>query len=380
MRNYGGVAMLRFKPTFIYLTAFYFYILLFFFFPHSSDAQPPLSPRSIPAHLASDYIHAIIQTDRTIYSQYIVERLGETVSLKASEDWENMNSLPLPAQFLLMSSELVNSKNLGIKYRLMSLWPINSKNTFKTKEEKKGLQKVANDPNKPYVWTLNRNGKVLFNAVYPDLAVTKSCAQCHNNHPKSPKRDFKRNDVMGGIHISFPISINGSGDPQKDLVVAPEVVADYVHAILEADRTVYSIKIVNHLQKKNIIYASENWWEENTLLLPAQFLLNASDLIKNMRLGLDYKLASLWPINPHNGAANKFERIGLETVASRPFRPYIGTIQVGNQSYFQAIYPDIAVTPACVTCHNTHPKSPKHDFKLHDVIGGIVVSIPTESD
>ena len=123
MRNYGGVAMLGFKPTFIYLTASL--ISLFIIFPLCSDAQPPLSQKSIPAHLASDYIHAIIQTDRTIYSQYIVERLGETVSLKASEDWEKMNSLPLPAQFLLMSSELVNSKNLGIKYRLMSLWPIN---------------------------------------------------------------------------------------------------------------------------------------------------------------------------------------------------------------------------------------------------------------
>ena len=85
------------------------------------------------------------------------------------------------------------------------------------------------------------------------------------------------------------------------------MVADYVHAILEADRTVYAKHIVNRLQKKNIIYASENWWEENTLLLPAQFLLNASDLIKNMRFGLDYKLISLWPINPHNGAANQFE-------------------------------------------------------------------------
>ncbi len=130
----------------------------------------------------------------------------------------------------------------------------------------------------------------------------------------------------------------------------------------------------------DIIYPSENWWEENTLLLPAQFLLNASDLIKNMRIGLDYKLISLWPINPHNGAANRFERLGLEAVASQPFRPYIGSVKVGNKSFFQAVYPDIAVTPACVTCHNAHPKSPKHDFKLYDVIGGIVVTVPMGSD
>jgi hypothetical protein len=370
--------MLDLKLTFFRLPALF--ILFFLLSLARSYAQPPLTQKAIPAHSAADYIHAVIETDRTIYSQYIVERLGETVSLKASEQWEKTNSLPLPAQFLLMSSKIVNSKSLGIKYRLMSLWPINKKNTYKTKDEKEGLKKVSLNPNQPHIWTVSKNGQVFFNAVYPDLAVTKSCAQCHNDHPKSPKRDFKRNDVMGGIHISFPISKTGTTASQKYPVVAPEVVADYVHAILEADRTVYAKHIVNRLQKENVIYASENWWEENTLLLPAQFLLNASDLIKNMRLGLDYKLTSLWPINPHNGAANKFERIGLETVASQPFRPYIGTLQVGKQSYFQAVYPDIAVTPACVTCHNSHPKSPKHDFKLHDVIGGIVVSIPTESN
>jgi len=370
--------MFKLKSTLVRLTSLL--ILFFLLSLAGSEAQPSPKQKAISAYRAAEYIHAVIGTDRTIYSQYIVERLGETVSLKASEHWKKTNTLPLPAQFLMMSSKIVNSKNLGIKYRLMSLWPINTNNAAKTKEEKKGLKKVTLNPKQPYTWTLTKNGQMLFNAVYPDLAVTKSCVRCHNNHPKSPKRNFKRNDVMGGIHISFPISKMGKAFSQKNLVVAPEVVADYVHAILEADRTIYAKRIVNRLQKKNIIYASENWWEENTLLLPAQFLLNASDLIKNMRLGLDYKLISLWPINPHNGAANKFERIGLETVASQPFRPYIGMLQVGRRSYFQAVYPDIAVTPACVTCHNTHPKSPKHDFKLQDVLGGIVVSIPTESN
>ncbi len=367
--------MLKLMSTFVRLTCLF--ILFFLSSLAGSEAQPPLMQKAIPAHRAADYIHAVIETDRTIYSQYIVERLGETVSLKASESWKKTNTLPLPAQFLMMSSKIVNSKNLGMKYRLMSLWPINKNSAPKTKEEKEGLKKVSLNPNQPHIWTVRKNGQIFFNSIYPDLAVTKSCVRCHNNHPKSPKRDFKRNDVMGGIHISFPISKMRGASPQKNLMVAPEVVADYVHAILEADRTVYATHIVNRLQKKNIIYASENWWEENTLLLPAQFLLNASDLIKNMRLGLNYKLTSLWPINPHNGAANKFERIGLETVASQPFRPYIGTLQVGSRSYFQAVYPDFAVTPACVTCHNAHPKSPRHDFKLHDVIGGIVVSIPT---
>lgn len=370
--------MVKLKFPLLHLT--WLFTLIVLSFPSGANAQSSLKEKTISAHRAADYIHAIIQADRIIYSQYVVERLNETVSLKASENWKKTNTLPLPAQFLLMSSKIVNSKNLGIKYRLISLWPISKKNASKTKQETKGLKKVSLNPEKPYVWTARRNGQLLFNAIYPDLAVTKSCASCHNKHPKSPKKDFKLNDVMGGIHISFPISKKGKTSSQKKLSITPKVVADYVHAIVEADRTVYAKNIVNRLQKKNIIYASEHWWEENTLLLPAQFLLNASDLIKNMRLGLDYKLISLWPINPGNGATNKFERTGLKAVAARPSRPHIGTLRMGNQSYFRAIYPDIAVTSACVTCHNAHPKSPRHDFKLKDVLGGIIVSIPTESN
>ena len=370
--------MIKSKLFHISLPSFLIFISWFFLAPttaHSTGKQSGMS-----AQRAAEYIHAVIKADRTIYSQYIVERLGETVSLKATEQWKNENTLPLPAQFLMISSKIVNSKNLGIKYRLMSLWPINKNNAARSNQQRSGLKKVAKNPGQPHLWSVKKNGEILFNAVYPDLAVTKSCVQCHNNQPRSPRKDFKRGEVMGGIHISFPISKANNGSSLKDYRVAPEVVADYVHAILEADRTVYAKHIVNRLQKKNIIYASENWWEENTLLLPAQFLLNASDLIKNMRIGLDYKLISLWPINPHNGAANQFEHLGLEAVASKPFRPYIGSVQVGNKSFFRAVYPDIAVTPACVTCHNAHPKSPKRDFKLYDVIGGIVVSVPMESD
>ena len=37
---------------------------------------------------------------------------------------------------------------------------------------------------------------------------------------------------------------------------------------------------------------------------------------------------------------------------------------------------DRAVAPACVTCHNDHKDSPKRDFKLNDVMGGVVLRIP----
>src|SRR5215831_541701 len=45
-------------------------------------------------------------------------------------------------------------------------------------------------------------------------------------------------------------------------------------------------------------------------------------------------------------------------------------------SYLQAIYADKAVSQACMGCHNAHPDSPKQNFKLNDVMGAIMVTVP----
>jgi cytochrome c553 len=49
---------------------------------------------------------------------------------------------------------------------------------------------------------------------------------------------------------------------------------------------------------------------------------------------------------------------------------------LGERQYFTAVYPDVAVAPACVTCHNAHKDSPRNDFAIGDVMGGVVVRIP----
>ncbi len=81
----------------------------------------------------------------------------------------------------------------------------------------------------------------------------------------------------------------------------------------------------------------------------------------------------------NNSAANEFERNGLVAVSVDPLRPYMGKLKRGRKTYFQAIYPDFAVSESCVECHNAHPKSPKRDFQLDDMMGGMVVSFPLKN-
>jgi len=160
--------------------------------------------------------------------------------------------------------------------------------------------------------------------------------------------------------------------------ISPETVADYVHAIIEADRTVYTTHVVKRMQEKGIVPATEHWEQDNALPLPAQFLQRAGRLVAEKGSGIRYRLISLWPIYRRNAPATEFEREGLKSFTSNPDTPHRGIVRSGKKEYFQAIYPDRAVTKACIDCHNAHPLSPKRDFTLNSVMGAIVITIPLD--
>lgn len=167
-------------------------------------------------------------------------------------------------------------------------------------------------------------------------------------------------------------------DSPSSTGIPPGKVADYVHAILEAHRTIYTTHVVNRMQDKGIVPASERWEQENALPLPAQLLQQSGRLAAESGSGIRYRLIGFAPIYQRNAPATDFERKALESLRRQPDRPVTGIVSSGKKQYFQAVYADRAVSPACVTCHNSHPLSPKQDFKLNEVMGGIAITIPVE--
>jgi hypothetical protein len=160
--------------------------------------------------------------------------------------------------------------------------------------------------------------------------------------------------------------------------ISPEKVADYVHAIIQADRTIYTTLVVTRMQEKHIVNATEHWEQDNALPLPAQFLQHSGKIVAESGRGIRYRLIGLSPIYQRNAPATEFERNALAALAKQPDRPVTGIVSSGKKQFFQAIYPDRAVSAACVSCHNSHPLSPKRDFKANDVMGAIAITIPLD--
>ena len=67
-------------------------------------------------------------------------------------------------------------------------------------------------------------------------------------------------------------------------------------------------------------------------------------------------------MNAQNKPKTDVEKAGLKFIAENPGENYYADEDLGGQKYFTAIYPDVAVAGACISCHNAHKDSPRTDF------------------
>ena len=94
----------------------------------------------------ADALHKVMESDRTVYTRLIVNRLAvKEKVIKASEHFDDDKALVLPAQMFRFGSELVQKRakdlpDVNFSYSLQSLWPINKQNAPKNKAEKEGLK------------------------------------------------------------------------------------------------------------------------------------------------------------------------------------------------------------------------------------------------
>ena len=104
-----------------------------------------------------------------------------------------------------------------------------------------------------------------------------------------------------------------------------------------------------------------------------------AEMVAEKDAGFSYSLLSMWPINKQNTPRTEAEIAGLEYVAANKGQNFYAEETLGGKKYFTAVYADTAVAPACVSCHNEHKDTPKSDFELGDVMGGVVLRIPVDS-
>lgn len=184
-----------------------------------------------------------------------------------------------------------------------------------------------------------------------------------------------KNFIVMSLIIIFVLTLSSCGGSNSEGVSYKEM-ADALHSVMEADRTVYTRLIINRLAvQEKVIKASEHWKDEKALVLPAQMFRYGSEMAAKKNNTFSYSLLSLWPINKQNKPRTALEKKGLKYIADNPGKKYYGEETLGNSKYFTAIYPDTAIAKACISCHNEHKESPRSDFKMGEIMGGVVLRI-----
>lgn len=251
--------------------------------------------RKVPVETLFRLLDAENASIRKLYTAEIVTP-GLKNGLKYREDWKDkdVHAGPLPALVLRETANRLQQRVPDLSLFLGSIFPIEASNKFK------GAQLA-------YFEKIDRNGEPQFfldestgryTAMFADVAGAPACVKCHNEHPKSPRKDWKLHDTMGATTWSFP---------RKQLST------DELVEILGAYRTAALETYGAYLRKTESFADAERpqvggRWPKDGLFLPDAETFRKSVEERNSIASLNLLLQTL----------NAPERAVATSVASRP--------------------------------------------------------------
>ena len=141
------------------------------------------------------YLLETVKAFRTIYAKSILDK-ARNGGMAPMENWRReTHGLMLPAQFVKAGATQIKGYELG----LIGLEPIYKSNLPKTRGEENALKTIFSSRLKDNIVIFEEGGKL--KGLMGDFAIAQSCVDCHNHHPKSPRRDYKMGDLMGALIV-----------------------------------------------------------------------------------------------------------------------------------------------------------------------------------
>lgn len=141
-------------------------------------------------------------------------------------------------------------------------------------------------------------------------------------------------------------------------------------------RGLYTQEIVAQGMKQGLKFG-ENWRTANdgSGPLPALFLRTTAELLEQRKAPVKMFLVSDHPINRANAVRGEQARL-YETMLRTRAPVFARDEDLGQ---YTAMFPDVAVAEACVSCHNKHADSAKQDWHLGQVMGAVTWMHPEET-
>ena len=160
--------------------------------------------------------------------------------------------------------------------------------------------------------------------------------------------------------------------------------ASDLNAVITGIRGYYSAEVVDRVMSGhgNTQVAPNYQAIPGAIPLPATLSLELGKVIGDKQPNISYRFVSDYPFR--NRAAHVLDDFESKALASLRANPNLSPIydsSNGLRSQVRLISP-IIMSSACVSCHNSHPDSPKTDWKVGDVRGiqELIVTQPVSLD
>jgi methyl-accepting chemotaxis protein len=148
---------------------------------------------------------------------------------------------------------------------------------------------------------------------------------------------------------------------------------------VQATREYYTAHVAAVARKQHLEVTHDYAKKPGAIPLPATMIHDLNEELTR-REGYTVRLYSEYPF-PHRrqgGPRDDFEEEALTFLSKNPQSEFWRRQDYNGKASVRYVRADVMFSNACVACHNSHPASPKTDWKVGDVRGALELVIPID--
>ncbi len=145
-------------------------------------------------------------------------------------------------------------------------------------------------------------------------------------------------------------------------------------------RTLYTSEVVNNLQHHGINITHDYKGKDKSVPVPATLSMILGNRLAKNDPGMKTRLISPYPFpwrHETGGLKDEFSQNAWNVLAANPIEPYYRFEEQRGTLVLRYAKADL-MRESCLECHNTHPSSPKNDWKLGDLSGILEIELPLD--
>jgi hypothetical protein len=149
---------------------------------------------------------AMLEDVNNLYASEVVKRAVKG-GVVATHDYTHQDgAIPIPATFTIELGWAITKGQSGMSVRLYSdyPWPSRFQGGPRNDFERAALEHLRRNPREPF-YRFEQVGGLPVVRYATARVMQQACVDCHNNHPESPKKDWKVGDVRGVLQIVRPL-------------------------------------------------------------------------------------------------------------------------------------------------------------------------------